>query len=56
MTAVELEPGADEPSGVGALEEGDRDVGEEEMPMFHGAEIEEGVEGHWGISKEASMA
>jgi hypothetical protein len=38
------------------LNDQDGCIGSEEMPVLHGAHVEEGVPGHCGISKEASMA
>jgi hypothetical protein len=44
------------PCQIPYLNDQDGCIGSEEMPVLHGAHVEERVPGHCGISKEASMA
>ena len=53
---LRVAPLPDDPAEIADLNRPDGDVGEEEMAVLHRAQVEERVPGHWGISRDASMA
>ena len=49
-------PAPGKPSEISPLNDPDAEVDKDEMAMAHRAEVKEGLPGHCGISREASMA
>ncbi len=48
-----MRPGVDEAAEDAKVDDDDESVNGENMPVVHGAEVEEGVPGHWESSELA---
>src|SRR5690242_2170635 len=56
MRVLAATPSPHHPAQVADLNSPDSDVGGEQVPVLQRAQIEEGVPGHCGVSRDASMA